>query len=210
MSESRPAPVRVLCPPPVPAPLAERDDEALMVLAAGDHRGAFEVLAGRYVQRVTSYCAKFLGSPRAGEELAQEIFVEVWAERRRYRTRGRFQVFLFTVARNRCLNHARDEGRRSKWCAARATGQDTDALVAQSEQPDQLDVLLERERQRQVREALVNLPAKLREAVLLRFDQGLEYAEISRIVGRPEVTVRSRVFHALKGLREALVQEDQT
>jgi RNA polymerase sigma-70 factor, ECF subfamily len=187
------------------APLEERDDEALMLLTARDHRRAFEVLAGRHLRPLTSYCAKFLGSPRAGEEIAQDALVEVWGARDRYRA-GRFQVFLFTVARNRCLNRLRDERRRSPW-AGGAPHEDAEGAEVPSDRPDQLDAMLERERERRARSALLELAPKLREAVLLRFDQGLDYAQIARIVGRPEVTVRSRVFHALRRLRAALGEE---
>jgi RNA polymerase sigma-70 factor, ECF subfamily len=183
----------------------ERDDEALMLLAAGDHRSAFEALARRHLGPLTSYCAKFLGSPRAGEELAQEALLEAWARRRDYRP-GRFRVFLFTVARTRCLNRLRDDRRRP--APLPAIDPDGEPVDPADDRPDQLDALLERERRRRTREALLSLAPKLREVILLRFDQGLEYAEIARIVGRPEVTVRSRVFHALRRLRAALSEED--
>ncbi len=209
MSKWRPAPVlSVLRSSGEATPIEERDDEELMVLVARDHRRGFEVLARRHLGPLTSYCAKFLGSLRAGEEVAQDALVKAWAVRRRYR-RGRFRVFLFTIARNCCLNRKRDDGRRLPWSGAPASDLDTEQLAAQGDQPDQLDELLERERERQTRQALMDLAPKLREAVLLRFDQGLDYAEMARIVGRPQVTVRSRVFHALRCLRAALAEEDR-
>lgn len=196
-------------PLPAPAPLGERGDEELMDLAAGGHRGAFEALVRRHLPRVTRFCAKFLGSSRAGEDVAQEVLVEIWVRRHDYRDRGRFGVFLFTVARSRCLNALRADGRRLRWLlpasASAPLHQDLPGIASS----DQLDSILEEERRRQVREGLLRLPSRLREAVLLRFDQGLEYAEISRIVGRPETTVRSRVFHALKRLRKDFDREDE-
>ncbi len=188
-------------------PLAERDDESLMILAAGEHRAAFEVLVNRYMSRLTHYCVKFLGGSRSGEELAQEILLEVWARRKSYRAKVGFPVFLFTVARNRCLNHARDQGRRRRWDVAPPASGGAEAVGADA--PDQLDALLERERAQRVRSALLELPPKLREAVLLRFEQGLEYPEIARIVGRPESTVRSRVFLAMKTLRQGVAGEGE-
>lgn len=194
MSDPQPAPVLPLRPP---AALRERDDDALMTLAASGYREAFEVLATRYLRRLTSYCAKFLGDASAGEEVAQDVLLETWRRRARYRGRGRLEIFLFIVARNRCRNRARDEGRRRSW--RWPDGGVTPAGLRDS--GEQLDHLLELERQHRVWEALVGLPVKLREAVLLRFDQGLGYAEIARILGRPEATVRSRVFSALRRLR---------
>ncbi len=201
---------RSVIPLPVaqqPGGLADRDDETLMLLAAGEHRGAFEVLAGRYLPRLTQYCAKFLGCPRTGEELAQEVLLDVWVNRRRYRPTAGFPVFAFTLARNRCLNQVRREGRRRRWDAGPPERPGAPDAAAAS--PDQLDVLLDQERARRVRAALCELTPKLREAVLLRFDQGLEYADIARIVGRPESTVRSRVFLAMTQLREGLAGEGE-
>lgn len=200
MSESRLLPF----PSPRPTPLSDRDDDALMLLAARGERSAFEVLAGRYLPRLASYCAKFLGDPRGGDEVSQEVLLEAWSRRLRYRSRGRFETYLFTIARTRCLNWARAAHRRrisAGWPPVDG------AADARPLPPDQLDHLIEQERRRQVRAALLALPAKLREAVLLRYDQGLEYVEIARIVGRRETTVRSRVFHALRRIRAELGEE---
>ena len=191
-------PLRAL--PAEPA-LAGGDDEQLMTLAAAGNKSAFAVLVTRYLPKVTQFCRKFVGERSAAQELAQEIFLEVWLRRDRYRSQGKFTVFLFVMARSRCLNRVRDEGRRSQ----REQVSQEDVPGA----PSQLDVLLEKERQRQVQQALLGLSVKLREAVLLRFDQGLDYAEIARIVGRSEGTVRSRVFHALKRLRRALAAQEE-
>jgi len=189
------------------AALAHRDDEALMLLAAGEYRGAFEVLVGRYLPRLTNYCGKFLGAARTGEEVAQEVLVDAWAHRHRYRPTARFEVFLFTLARNRCLNQVRDVARRGRWDAGLVA--DGPSPPAAALAPDQLDLLLAEERHRIVRSALLALAPKLRECVLLRYDQELDYAEIARIVRRPESTVRSRVFLGLKRLRAELAEEGE-
>src|SRR3990170_3830031 len=152
MSESRCTPVIALRGSTSADPLAERDDEALMALSASDYRPAFEVLVGRYLLRLTNYCAKFLGCSRTGEELAQEVLIEVWGQRHRYLSVGRFSVFLFTLARNRCLNQARSERRRRR----KGSHQLGETLSAEAavQGPDQLDLLLEQERQRRVWTAL--------------------------------------------------------
>jgi RNA polymerase sigma-70 factor, ECF subfamily len=201
----KPSLVRLHRAPAGSAALDACDDDSLMLLAAGDHTRAFEVLTRRHLGVLTGYCAKFLGSARAGEEVAQDALVELWTRRSRYAS-GRFKIFLFTIARTRCLNRLRDDRRRGAragpWDPATDGGAEVDAG-----RPDQLHELLERERVRRTREALLALAPKLREALLLRFDQGLSYAEIARVVHRPEVTVRSRVFHALRKLRHALGEE---
>ncbi|MGE0870742.1 MAG: RNA polymerase sigma factor [Kofleriaceae bacterium] len=181
--------------------LVERTDEQLMVLASAGSQAAFGQLVERYMARVVNYCTKVTADPRSGEELAQETFLQLWAHRQRYAPSARFVIYLFTAARNRCKNHNRWWRRRTPWEDRAATATELDAAPVRA---SQLDDLLDRERQRRTREALTRLPSNLREAVILRFDQGLEYCEIAAIVERPEATVRSRVFHGLRRLRELL------
>jgi RNA polymerase sigma-70 factor (ECF subfamily) len=81
--------------------------------------------------------------------------------------------------------------------------------VAMKATSSPLEVLLEAERHRRMLAALHELPPKLKEAVLLRFDQGLDYPEIARILDAPESTIRSRVFLGIRQLR-ARTREDET
>lgn len=188
-----------------PAPIASRVDEELMTAAAAGSKAAFAVLVERYMQRVVSYCAKVAGDRPSGEELAQDTFLQIWARRASYRPERPFAVFLFTAATNRCRNHRRGWRRRLRWQVDDAADIDRSSTAALD--ADQLDALIAQERQRRVHQAAGLLPAKQREAVLLRFDQGLSYPEIAIIVGRPEATVRTRIFHGLKKLRESLGEE---
>lgn len=208
MSEQPPAVVLHLhaTRPAAEAPLEARDDDGLMALAAADHRRAFEIVAARHLGLLSGFCAKFLGSRSGGEEVAQDVLVEAWTGRRGYRPQGRLRVFLLTMARTRCLNRLRDDRRRHARGPSLVEAPDEGPAAADA---SPLDDLLAQERGRQVRAALLTLPPQLREAVLLRYDQALDYAEIGRVVGRPEATARSRVFHALKRLRRELAVEEE-
>jgi RNA polymerase sigma-70 factor (ECF subfamily) len=200
MTDSRPnlVPLRAL---PSASELESGDDEQLMALAAGGNKPAFAVLVNRYLPRVTKFCLRFVGELAAAQELAQEIFLEVWLRRDRYRSQGKFTVFLFVMARHRCLNRVRGEDRRDR----REQGAQEDVAGA----PSQLDVLLEKERQRQVQAAMMGLSTKLREALVLRFDQGLDYPDVARILGCSESTTRSRVRLAMMALRDAIAGGDK-
>jgi RNA polymerase sigma-70 factor (ECF subfamily) len=206
MEDARPPPRLALVTPPAgPAPLEGRTDDELMALAATGHRPAFQALAGRHLPSLTSFCVKLLGQGPAGEEVTQDVLLELWTHRAAYRPEGRFKVFLLGMARSRCLNRLRADGRRGRWL--RPAGPEPEAGRAGPDAPDQLDALLARERGRRVRAALATLPPKLREALLLRFDQGLPYGDIAALTGRNEATVRSRVFHGLKRLRQLVGEE---
>ena len=153
--------------------LDERSDDELMQLAAGDVMPAFTALVRRHEGAVRRYAGKFCGSAATGDDVAQETFVELWGARRRYRPVGKFRVFLFTIVRNRCRNQHRGRQRQAELR--------TDLVeVLPAPTANQLDEVLTAERQRQVDEEIATLSPKLREAVLLRFAEGLEYGEIRK------------------------------
>ena len=184
--------------------LPDRSDDELMLLASAGRSDAFAVLAGRHLQGLASFCGKYLGSAQLGEEQAQETLVQVWVQRSRYRASGRFPSFLYTIAQNLCRNQSRHMKRRSAWLELAARP------AVPSASPEVLEALLETERTRRVHHAMTLLTDKLKEAVLLRFDRGLDYATIADILGCPEETARSRVFHGLKKLRADLLPEELT
>lgn len=184
---------------PSPDALSERSDDELMALSRAGLKSAFAELVQRHAPRVVGLCARFVNDTQLGRELAQDTWVLVWQGRDKYRGDG-FLLWLVTVARNHCRN----ELRRRKTVVAhrkRALVEETDAGAAQ------LDGLLVEERQRRVRQALAQLSTPLREALLLRYAEGLRYDEITRVVGAGESTLRSRVHHGLKALKEKLEDE---
>jgi RNA polymerase sigma-70 factor (ECF subfamily) len=203
---SGPVPHLQLVPVQVaPIALAERSDEDLMGASAAGYRDAFEVLATRYLPRLTNYCAKLTRDPRAAEELAQDTLLALWQSRAGYRPDRAFRVLAFTVALNRCRNHSRSWRRRLRWLGAADDVARLDDVAGG--EPGHVDQALERERHRRVRDGLAQLPDAAREVLLLRFEQELSYAEIAQIVGKREVTVRSQVFHALRKLQLELDPE---
>ena len=196
-------PLTLVAPPEAPAP-AERSDDELLQLAAAGSTACFAELARRHAASVLGFCTRLVGGAGAGEELAQDVWLEVWKRRRSYRPGGSFPAFLFSVARSRCLNHLR---RRSRWSRV-----EPELLVARQSAPEPSDEaslqrLLREERQRHLVEALAALPVRQREAVLLRFSHDLDYETIAGIVGASPSTARSRVFHGLRALRARLSPE---
>jgi len=169
-------------------PLAERSDDELMQLASAGVDQAFAQLVRRYQAQVRGVCARRCGA--AGDDVAQEVFVELWRTRARYEPRGRFRAYLFTIVQTRALNAV--QRRRPEVELTHDV-----ALPGQ-----EIDAVLEAERVRRLHQKLTLLPGKLQDALLLRFVAGLEYAEMAQALDRSESTVRSRVFHGLLRLRK--------
>jgi RNA polymerase sigma-70 factor (ECF subfamily) len=124
----------------------------------------------------------------------------VWQRRESYRAEGGFVSWLVTVARNHCRNQLR----RRKLAAAH---EHAAPAGDEGSSPAQLDELLVEERRRRVRAALAELSLPLREAVLLRYAEELRYDQMTVVVGTGESTLRSRVHHALKALKQKLEKE---
>ena len=182
------------------APLAERSDDELMQLVQAGSRPAFATLVERHAQRVVRLCARFVNDAHAGQELAQDAWVALWQARETFRPGTAFMPWLITVARNRCRNHLRH--RQTTERHARTA----EALEA-TPSPEQIDRLLVQEHQRRVQQALAALPEAMREALLLRYAEDLRYDEMAQVVGTGESTLRSRVHHALKILKEKLEKD---
>lgn len=183
--------------------LAERNDDDLMLLAAAGREEAFAHLVERHMPQLLRYCCKQVCDTKRGEEIAQDSWLKLWAYRMRYQPQGKFRILLYTTARNLCRNHARNSARRSRWFSDLPAP----TLGGSMDQPSQLDALIAREKATRIQDAMASLKPKLREALVLRFDQGLEYEEIAVIVGRSESTVRSRIFHGLKKLKSRIEGE---
>lgn len=185
---------------PPDAALNERSDDELMRLSCAGLRRAFAVLVERHAVRVVNACARFVNDAQLGRELGQDTWVLVWQGRQKYRSDGTFVAWLTTVARNHCRN----ELRRRKVARSHERAQ-VDEDAAQSAR--QLEGLLIEERRRRVRAALAELSGPLREALLLRFAEDLRYDEIANVVGTGESTLRSRVHHGLKSLKDKLEED---
>ncbi len=181
-----------------PDPLPDRSDDELMTLAQAGMREAFAVLVARHAERLVRACSRFVHDAAAGAELAQETWAAAWTTRAQYRADGKFIVWLLTAARNRCRNHLRHQ----RVAKTYALGEGARSLEPTSS--DQIELLLVEERRRRVHDALSRLPARMREALVLRYAEELHYDEMAGVLQTGESTLRSRVHHGLRLLRGLL------
>jgi RNA polymerase sigma-70 factor (ECF subfamily) len=183
---------------------ALKDDELMTLVRAG-LAPALRVLAERHMERLMRFCGKFLTDFHAGQEIAQQTWLQIWTHRARYESHDRFNVFLYTIARNMCRNELRRRARLGSWTVPNAA--DTHLASIPADEGTHLDALLLRERKRELLRALAKVPESQREAMLLRFDEELSYEEMAAVLGTAESTLRSRVHHGLRALRAALPRE---
>jgi len=170
-------------------------DDDLMRLTKSGQKSAFEVLYRRHRDLVFGFAVRYLNNRALGRDVTQDVFLSLWAERDRYQPRGKFRSYLFSIMLHRCQYIARQHA-----SDLAKTVQAAQATVSDEVGEWSLEELLEKERNRAVREKLANLPPKFREVMILRYVNGLSLQEIAEIKAIPLGTVKARVFRGLKRL----------
>src|SRR5437773_9352275 len=167
----------------IPAGAAADPDVALMLrLQAGD-QAAFQDLFQKFSPRVVQYARRLVGSEARAEEVTQDVFVQVFRFRQRYRPESRFSTWLFTIATNLCLNEIRRPERRLRVDLWQRRGEDEDRREG-PQLPDPAAATPEegassRELARQQEAAVEELPPKQRAALLLSRVDGLPYRYVA-------------------------------
>jgi RNA polymerase sigma-70 factor, ECF subfamily len=174
------------------------DDELMTRIATGEE-AAFRLLVERWETRVHAFLWRMTGSREDAEDLAQETFVKVYANARRYQPADRFQSWLFRIAGN----HVRSWARRRKIIGWIRYDPDMHDKPSTGPAPDA--GLGADETSRQVQEALAGLPTRQRQALVMRRYHEMSQREIAEALGTTEGAVESLLIRAMAGMRNALV-----
>ena len=187
----------------------EADEVLLQAYRAGDVR-AFERLVARHEKPIWNFIRRFVADAATAEDLLQEVFLRVVKSSDEWRGAAKFSTWLFTIARNLTVDHARRAVHRNAASldAERDVGESTTTLHDRIESPDRRadDLASDRETKRRIDEAVAALPHDQREVFLMREVMEMPFAEIAAAVGASEPTVKSRMRYALEKLRAALVE----
>ena len=175
--------------------MEERDEELGWVRRSqsGDSE-AFEALVRRYQRMIHALAYRMTGSVADAEDLAQEVFIQAFRRLDSFRGDAKFSSWLYRIGVNTCLNWRKSAQRREK------LHQDwADSDHGASSGTNELAV--------RVQEALTQLPAKQRAAVILTTYDEMTHAEAARVLGCSETTISWRVFAARKLLKKWLQQD---
>ncbi len=182
-------------------------DAALMLRVKRGDDAAFAELVDKYKQPVMNLVYRILHDAAEAEDLAQNVFLQVHKSAHRYQVTARFSTWLFTIARNLCLNEIR---RRSRHPA--------DSLEAsQSESDDQparqyvdvktslpTETLLHSELEQKIDQALADLPEVQRTAILLCRRDELSYEDIAKVIGCSLSATKSLIHRGRETLKQKL------
>jgi RNA polymerase sigma-70 factor (ECF subfamily) len=182
-------------------------DAALMKrVTQGDQR-AFEELVDKYKQPVFNMIYRTLPDAAEAEDLAQAVFVQVYKSAARYRVEAKFTTWLFTIARNLCLNELRRRSRHPAASLDAATEPDEEGVARQFEDNRNVaapDRLIHDELVAKVSEALKDLPENQRTAILLYQEEEKSYEEIADILGASLSATKSLIHRARETLKHRL------
>ena len=165
---------------------------------AGD-AAAWEELVQRYNRRIYNICYRFAGSADDAQDLTQEVFIKMYRTLKSYDLeRGAFMTWVTTITRNLLVDHFRKSKQdRMTDSLDTAPSEQEDAMPLSDRIPDQGLAPDAHSQSREVGEvvqkALQKLSPDLREAVILRDLQDMDYREIATVLKVPEGTVKSRI-----------------
>jgi RNA polymerase sigma factor (sigma-70 family) len=189
-----------------PVTASDESDESQMLAYAGGSTRAFEQLYARHRGGTYRYLLRHTGNPATAEELHQEVWLSVVRARDTWSAQARFATWLYTIARNRLVDHWRtrrgarlvsldDEGIESAVEAA---------LMADRNETGPLSLTMHVESGQRLVAALEGIPPAQRDAFLLHVEGGLGLREIAALSGASIETVKSRLRYAYGRLRTAL------
>jgi RNA polymerase sigma-70 factor (ECF subfamily) len=164
---------------------------------------ALNVLMERWEKPLIGFVTRYTNSSSDALDLAQETFIRVYENRKRFRAKGKFSTWMFAIAVNLCRNHARWKSRHPSIGLVSEDGDDlTENLEGNADAPDTES--MRADEAELVRQAVQELPHDFRSAVLLFEFQGLSHAEIASVQSCSAKTVEMRLYRARKLLRASL------
>jgi RNA polymerase sigma-70 factor, ECF subfamily len=159
-------------------------------------------LIEQYQHRLLRYLLHLTGNRAAAEDLFQETWIRVLERGRQYDGRHEFCTWLFAVARHLFI----DSTRRKQHASLDGMLEEDDKPmeIPATGQPSAFDLTAQRELSDRVAAGLTHVAAEYREALVLRFQEGLSLEEIAVVISAPLGTVKSRIYRGLNALQPYL------
>jgi RNA polymerase sigma-70 factor (ECF subfamily) len=185
----------------------QMEDSAIMLELKAGNMVAFDFLMQKYRKPIINFMFRMARNQAVAEELAQEVFLRVYRSRDTYRAEARFSTWLYRIATNLGVNHARDT--RHERAASTVYLDEADSETGTT--PDVADQtpgvearLVRDEKMAAIREHVMALPERQRLGVLMHKYEGMDYKQIGEVLKLSESATKSLLFRAYQTLREKL------
>jgi RNA polymerase sigma-70 factor, ECF subfamily len=182
-------------------------DAALMLRVKQGDTGAFTQLVDKYKQPVMNLAFRTLHDETEAEDLAQTVFLQVFKSAHRYQITAKFSTWLFTIARNLCLNEIRRRARHRAESLDAPHPEQEDQPLQQFEDKKTVappENLLHGELEQKIAEAMAGLPHNQRMAILLCRQEELSYEEIAEVLGCSLSATKSLIHRGRETLKQKL------
>ena len=187
-------------------PESHSDADIMLRVKTGD-QSAFEYLVQKYRRPMVSFMYRMARNSAAAEDLAQEVFLRVYRSRETYEASAKFTTWLYRIATNLAVNHARDTRHERPEVQVSLDEPDDDTGTT-LELPDaSLNVeqqMVRRERMLAIRRKVEALPEQQRLAVIMHKYQQMDYKQIADVLKKSESATKSLLFRAYETLRDQL------
>ena len=186
---------------------ASLSDAEIMLRAKAGDQSAFEYLVQKYRRPMLSFMYRMARNAAAAEDLAQEVFLRVYRSRETYEASAKFTTWLYRIATNLAVNHARDtrHERPEVQLSLDEPDEDTGTTL---ELPDGSlnaeQAMVRRERMMAIRQKVEGLPEQQRLAVIMHKYQQMDYKQIAEVLKKSESATKSLLFRAYETLRDQL------
>jgi len=182
------------------------DADVMLRVKAGDD-SAFDYLVQKYRRPIINFMYRMAHNTAAAEDLAQEVFLRVYRSRANYEPSAKFTTWLYRIATNLGVNHARDTRHERPENVTNLDEPDTETgqtLDLADKTPTVEEEILRRERLAAIRKIVESLPERQRLAVLMHKYQQMDYRQIADVLKLSESATKSLLFRAYETLREQL------
>ncbi len=170
----------------------------------GDKR-CFRILYRRFYSGLCQFACQYTGRPDIAEEIVQEIFMKLWEGRKRYKIEGSIKSYLYGSVRNGSLNYLNHLVLERKFSNETAARIHRAISYMQICQEDGSSILIDKEFEKYLAEALESLPARCREIFLLNRKEGLSHSEIADKLGLSKNTIQKQMSIAIEKLCRKLL-----
>jgi len=193
----------VHCPDPAPDP----SDASLVERVRLGDASAFEQIFRRYYESLWRFAIGYVSSPDVARDLVHDLFSHIWEHRHAWAVQGAVAPYLFRAARNRALNHLRHERTVLKWREEAAGARSEDAVesaILRQVERGPVETMIAADDATVLRRAVATLPERQREALRLRWFDGLTNPEVAAVLGVSVKAVESLLVRAFAALRQHL------